>query len=193
MKTTSAQIGAVVSNQREIAWRSPRLAGLLVAAVAVVLVARASPVFSQQPATAQAPQSASIPDVKCVIGLETFKPDTKGTLSLLPTGLEFATAKNKADITTASIQDIFTGEESRQDVSGTAGTVAKLAIPYGGGRIVSLFSHGVELLTVDYVDSNGGFHVLPPGKATELRNQLIAQGANVTTHVEPPEPKEQKP
>ena len=197
MKTTSAQIGAVVSNQREIAWRSPRLAGLLVAAVAVVLVARASPVFSQQPVTAQAPQSTSIPDVKCVIGLETFKPDTKGTLSLLPTGLEFATGKNKDDITTASIQDIFTGEESRQDASGTAGTVAKLAIPYGGGRIVSLFSHGVELLTVDYVDSNGGFHgaifVLPPGKATELRNQLIAQGANVTTHVEPPEAKEQKP
>ena len=98
MKTTSAQIRAVVSNQREIAWRSPRLARLLVAAVAVVLVARASPVFSQQPATAQAPQSTSIPDVKCVIGLETFKPDTKGTLSLLPTGLEFATGKNKADI-----------------------------------------------------------------------------------------------
>ena len=197
MTTTSAQIGAVVSNQREIACRSPRLAGLLVAAVAVVLVARASPAYSQQPATAQAPQSNSIPDVKCVIGLETFKPDTKGTLSLLPTGLEFATGKNKADITTASIQDIFTGEESRQDVSGTAGTVAKLAIPYGGGRIVSLFSHGVELLTVDYVDSNGGLHgtifVLPPGKATELRNQLIAQGANVTTHVEPPEAKEQKP
>jgi hypothetical protein len=197
MKTTSAQIRAVVSNQREIAWRSPRLAGLLAAAVAVVLVARASPVFSQQPATAQAPQSTSIPDVKCVIGLETFKPDTKGTLSLLPAGLEFATGKNKADITTASIQDIFTGEESRQDVSGTAGTVAKLAIPYGGGRIVSLFSHGVELLTVDYVDSNGGLHgtifVLPPGKATELRNQLIAQGANVTTHVEPLEAKEQKP
>jgi hypothetical protein len=197
MKTTSTQIGAVVSNQREIAWRSPRLAGLLVAALAVVLVARASPVFSQQPAVAQAPQNTSIPDVECVIGLETFKPNTKGTLSLLPTGLEFATGKNKADITTASIQDIFTGEESRQDVSGTAGTVAKLAIPYGGGRIVSLFSHGVELLTVDYVDSNGGFHgtifVLPPGKATELRNQLIAQGANVTTHVEPPEPKEQKP
>ena len=40
MKTTSAQIGAVVSNQREIAWRSPRLAGLLVAAVAVGLSLR---------------------------------------------------------------------------------------------------------------------------------------------------------
>lgn len=198
MKTTSTQISAgVSSNQREIAWRSPRPAGLLVLVVAVVLVASASPVFSQQPATAQAPQSTSIPDVNCIIGLENFKANTKGTLSLLPTGLEFAPGKNKADISTASIQDIFTGEESRQDISGTAGTVAKLAIPYGGGRIVSLFSHGVELLTVDYVDSNGGFHgtifVLPPGKATELRNQLIAQGANVTTHVEPPEPKEQKP
>jgi len=166
------------------------------AAIAVVFVAMARSAFSQQLATPQASQTTSVPHVKCVIGLENIRPNMKGTLSLLPNGLEFATGKNKVDISTASIQDIFTGQESRQDVSGPAGTVAKAGIPYGGGRIVSLFSHNVEVLTVEYVDSNGGFHgtvfVLSPGKATVLKNQLVAQGAKVTNHVQPP-PQEQKP
>jgi hypothetical protein len=172
-----------------------RLAGLLVFAVAAFLAPTAAPVFSRQPATPQASQSTPIPDVTCVIGLENIKPNTKGTLSLLPTGLEFATKKNKADISISSIQDIFTGQQSRQDISGTGGTLVKAAIPYGGGRVVSLFSHKVEVLTVEYVDSNGGIHgtilVLPAGEATTLKNQLVAQGAKVNEHVEQPETKEQ--
>jgi hypothetical protein len=199
MKTRSAQINPGVSGkQQEIVRRSLQLFGLLVFAVAGVFVATAALAFSRQLATPQASQSTSIPHVKCVIGLENIKPNTKGTLSLLPTGLEFATGKNKVDISTASIQDIFTGQESRQDVSGPAGTLAKAGIPYGGGRIVSLFSHQVEVLTVEYVDSNGGFHgtvfVLSSGKATALKDQLVAQGAKVTPHVEPPpQTQEQKP
>jgi len=173
-----------------------QLAGLLVSVIGIVFVATVASAFSQQLATPQGPHSTSIPHVKCVIGLENIKPNTKGTLSLLPNGLEFATGKDKAEISTASIQDIFTGQESRQDVSGPAGTVAKAGIPYGGGRIVSLFSHNVEVLTVEYLDSNGGFHgavfVLSPGNATAVKNQLVAQGAKVTNHVQPP-PQEQKP
>ena len=197
MRTRSAQFSPGVWNkERKIAWRLLQLAGLLVSAIGVVLVATAASVFSQQAATSQASQTTSVPHVKCVVGLENIKPNTKGTLSLLPSGLEFSAGKNKADISTASIQDIFTGQESRQDVSGPAGTLAKAGIPYGGGRIVSLFSHNVEVLTVEYLDSNGGFHgtvfVLSPGKATELKNKLVAQGAKVTNHVQPPPP-EQKP
>ena len=197
MRTRSAEFNpGVSSKQRKIGRRLLQLAGLLVSAIGVVFVATAASGFSQQLATPQASKTTSIPHVKCVIGLENIKPNTKGTLSLLPDGLEFATGKNKVDINTASIQDIFTGQESRQDVSGPVGTVAKAGIPYGGGRIVSLFSHNVEVLTVEYVDSNGGFHgtvfVLSAGKATVLKNQLVAQGAKVTNHVQPP-PQEQKP
>jgi len=101
-----------------------------------------------------------------VIGLEDIKSDATGTLSVVPTGLEFATDKNKAEITTASITDIFTGRQSRQDVTG-AGKVVSMGIPYGGGRLVSLFSHKVEVLTVEWTNPNGGFHgaifVLPAG------------------------------
>jgi len=192
MRTRSAQFNPGVSGkQRKIVRRLLQLA-----AIGVVFVATAASAFSQQLATTRASQTTSIPHVKCVIGLENIKPNIKGTLSLLPNGLEFAAGKNRVDISTASIQDIFTGQESRQDVSGPVGTVAKSGIPYGGGRIVSLFSHNVEVLTVEYVDSNGGFHgtvfVLSPGNATVLKKQLVAQGAKVTNHVQPP-PQEQKP
>ena len=198
MKSRSAQINpGVSSNEREIVRRSLWLSAQLMTVVAVVFAATATPVFSRLPAIPQTSQSTPISGVTCVIGLENIKPNAKGTLSLLPTGLEFATGKNNAEIPTASIQDIFTGQQSRQDVSGTGGTLVKAAIPYGGGRIVSLFSHNVEVLTVEYVDSNGGLHgtifVLPTGRATALKNQLVAQGAKVTTHVEPPDPKGQKP
>jgi hypothetical protein len=38
-------------------------------------------------------------------------------------------------------------------------TVGKVAAPYGGGRVVSLFSHKkYDTLTVEYVDDNGGLH-----------------------------------
>lgn len=198
MKTRSAQINpGVSSKQQELVRRSLQLVGLLALAIVGVFAATAALATSRQLAAPQASQSTPIPHVKCVIGLENIKPNTKGTLSLLPTGLEFATGKNKVAISTASIQDIFTGQESRQDVSGPAGTLAKSAIPYGGGRFVSLFSHQVEVLTVEYVDSNGGFHgtvfVLSSGKATALKDQLVAQGAKVTPHVAPSEQKEQKP
>jgi hypothetical protein len=55
----------------------------------------------------------------------------------------------------------------------------------------------VDVLAVEYVDSNGGFHgaifVLSAGKAAAFKDQLVAQGAKVSTHVQPPEPNEPKP
>src|ERR1700756_2576871 len=175
MRTRSAQLNPAGSSKH----RKIVLTLLQLAAIGVVFVAMAGSALSQQLATPQASQTISMPHVKCVIGLENIKPNVKGTLSLLPNGLEFATGKNKVDISTP------------------AGTVAKAGIPYGGGRIVSLFSHSVEVLTVEYVDSNGGFHgtvfVLSSGKATALKDQLVAQGAKVTPHLEPPGQKEQKP
>ncbi len=198
MKPRSVQIIPGVSSARgELVGRSLWLGGLAIFGVGLVLTATAAPLFSRQSSTPQNLQSNMIPDVKCVIGLENIKPGTKGTLTSWPNGLEFTAEKRKANITTSSIQDVFTGQESRQDVSGMGGTLVEAAIPYGGGRFVSLFSHKVDVLAVEYVDSNGGFHgaifVLSPGKAAAFKNQLVAQGAKVSTHVDAPGPKEQKP
>jgi hypothetical protein len=170
------------------------MGGLLVFGLGLVFTATAAPPYSRQAAVSQDLPDSVIPDVKCVIGLENIKPGATGTLTLLPTGLEFAAAKKKADITLSSIQDVFTGRESRQDVSGMGGALVEAAIPYGGGRFVSLFSHKVDVLAVEYLDSNGGFHgaifVLSAGKATPFKNLLIAHGAKVSMHVGAPEPTE---
>lgn len=196
MKIRSAEVSPGVSgNPGSKVRRSLRLAGVAVFAVAVVIAVAASPVFSRQPAAPQASPTSTISGVQCVIGCENIKPNKKGTISVVPTGLQFATDKDTAAISTASIEDIFVGNQSRQDVTG-AGKAVTMAIPYGGGRIVSLFSHKVQVLTVEYTDTYGGFHgaifVLPEGQAASFRDQLVAQGAKVTPHVEAPEPTEVK-
>lgn len=197
MKTKVAHtLPGVSSAPRELVRKSLRLGGLLVLGGGLVLFATATPSFGGQSVTPQNPSSSMIPDVKCVIGLENIKPGAKGTLASSSSGLVFTAGKKKTDIGISSIQDVFTGQESRQDVGGMSGTLVKAAIPYGGGRVVSLFSHNVDVLTVEYLDSGGGFHgaifVLPASKAAAFKNQLVAQGAKVSRHMEAPESKEQK-
>jgi hypothetical protein len=138
----------------------------------------------------------SMQDVQCVIGLEGIKNGARGTLSVQGGALRFDQDKNKAQVPISSITDIYVGNESRQDITG-AGKVVTMAIPYGGGRFLSLFSHKVEVMTVEYTGANGAFHgaifVLAQGDATSLKNILVAQGAKTTVHVpEPEEPKDQK-
>ena len=170
---------------------------LMVFFVGLILAVAAAPSFSRAPAASQeTPGAGPIPGVKSLIGLENIKPGATGTLSSSSAGLEFSNKKGKTDIAISSIQDVFTGQESRQDVSGMGGTLVEAAIPYGGGRVVSLFSHKVDVLTVEYTDSNGGFHgaifLLSAGKAAAFKNQLVAEGAKSSTHMIAPEPKEQK-
>jgi hypothetical protein len=191
-------------NRRTVARRPFVLAGIFIFAVAVILASTAAPSFSRSgssPFSAgssgqQTLPSNMTPEVLCVVGFDNIKPNTRGTLTFLPTGLQFTTEKQKGEILTSSISDVFAGQESRQDVSGMTGTVVKAGIPYGGGRVVSLFSHKVEVLTVEFAGENGGFHgaifVLANGKATELRNALVKQGAKTVEHVTVAAPEEKK-
>jgi hypothetical protein len=164
---------------------------------AAVFLLSAGTVFSGPPGAPQATATMSVPDVKCVIGLEGVKPNSTGTLSVDGKALHFDGGKKKSEISIASIEDMFTGGESRQDVTGLVGTGVKAAIPYGGGRVVSLFSHKVEVLTVDYKDSNGGFHgavfVLPAAHASAVKKLLMDQGAHASRPPQEEEPKEKKP
>jgi hypothetical protein len=173
-----------------------------VAYLSVSLLLLSAPVvFSGQTNKPKAAEtSSSVPGVQCVIGLEGVKPGSKGTISVQGGALHFDQEKKKSEIgvPVPAILDIYLGNESRQDISGLGGTAVKAAIPYGGGRVLSLFSHKVEVMTVEYTDANGGFHgaifVLPEGHATMLKNLLIAQGANTVAHAPEPEPpKEKKP
>ena len=183
-------------NQRRVARRSFALASIFICVVAVILASTASPSFSRPSSGQQTLPANMTPEVLCVVGFDNIKPNMRGTLTFLPTGLQFTTDTQKGDITTSSITDVFAGQESRQDVSGMTGSVVKAGIPYGGGRVVSLFSHKVEVLTVEFSDEHGGFHgaifVVSNGKATELRNALVKQGAKTVEHVTVAAPAEEK-
>ena len=197
MKSSSLPMSTEMpGNQRRVARKSFLLASVFICAIGVILASTAATSFSRTFNGQQTLPSNMTPEVKCVVGFDNIKPDTRGTLTFLPTGLQFTTDKQKGEILTASITDVFAGQESRQDVSGMAGTVVKAGIPYGGGRVVSLFSHKVEVLTVEFNDENGGFHgaifVVANGKATELRNALVKQGAKTVEHVTVAAPAEEK-
>jgi hypothetical protein len=111
--------------------------------------------------------------------------NAKGTLSIQDNVLQFQKGGEPAvEVKIASVQDVFLGEQGRQ-VGGVPMTLGKAAVPFGGGRVVSLFAHKkYDTLTLEYVDANGGLHgaifQLLKGQGGDLRDELVARGAHVS-------------
>jgi hypothetical protein len=85
----------------------------------------------------------------------------------------------------SAIHGIFVEDEDKQ-VGGMAMTLGKAAVPYGGGRVVSLFSHKkYDVLTLEYLDSSGGLHnaifQLNKGQGQILKTDLIGYGAHASS------------
>ena len=175
----------------------PRSLLIALAVLALPAAAVAQSSTKATPAAADNPSS-----IIHVLGLEDVKQNAKGELTVTPEGLDFRGEASHAMVRTPSIVDIFTGEDSRQ-TGGVGLTVAKMAVPYGGGRVLSLFTHEkFDSLTVEYRDENGGLHGalfrLPLGQAAGIKRQLIAEGAKASVPVQDAattkdsEPKEKK-
>ncbi len=134
--------------------------------------------------------------VKHVLGFENIKPNAQGDLTVQGDKLQFKASKAQAEVSMASVQDVFTEQDFKQAIGGTAGTLAKMAVPYGGGRVLSLFQEKIDVLTVEYRDANGGLHgaifTLPKGQAQPLKKQLVANGAHASIPPEEPAPPEEK-
>ena len=119
-----------------------------------------------------------------VLGFEGAKSNATGTLSIQETTLQFQNSGKPAfQLQIASVQGICLGQQSKQ-VGGLPMTLGKAAAPYGGGRVISLFAHKkYETLTLEYVDSEGGFHgamfQLHQGQGEILKDALVAKGAHV--------------
>jgi len=165
--------------------------GLFLLAVAAPLTFFPTPARAQAAGTPQAAAGVVQTDVKLVIGGETIKNNSVGTLSVVGSSLQFATGKAKVEVEASSIQDISTNEDSRQDLTGAV-HLATMAIPYGGGRALALFSHQVDVLTVEFKDANGGLHgavfVLAQGQAAPFKKQLVAMGAKASVPLAEPAP-----
>jgi hypothetical protein len=128
---------------------------------------------------------SSTPRVTHVLGFESIANNANGELSTHEHTLRFQkTGGPMAEISLDSIQDLSLGVSDKQ-VGGTAMAVGRAATPYGGGRLISLFSHKkYDTLTIEYLDPNGGFHAaifqLDKGQGQALKDQLVAGGAHFT-------------
>ena len=65
-------------------------------------------------------------------------------------------------------------------------TIGEAAVPYGGGRVVSLFAHKkYDILTLEYVDSDGGIHgaifQLDKGQGGIVKHELTARRGTVSS------------
>jgi hypothetical protein len=144
--------------------------------------------------------SGSALRVTHVLGFESISNNANGELSIQEHTVRFQKSDGSiAQVSVDSIQDLSLGVQDKQ-VGGTAMAVGRAATPYGGGRLISLFSHKkYDTLTVEYLDPNGGFHgavfQLNKGQGQVLKDELVAAGAHVTnlenqpTKPDPPEAK----
>lgn len=120
-----------------------------------------------------------------ILGFEDVSRNASGNLSIQENALRFQReGRPAAQISIASIQNVSLGEQEKQ-IGGVPMMVGKAAVPFGGGRVVSLFSHKkYDSLTIEYLDSNGGFHGaifrLDKGKAETFKSDLVAHGAHIT-------------
>ena len=128
--------------------------------------------------------------VRHVLGFEGVRRNAGGELSIQDDDLRFQPdGSQAADVSTVSIQNISLGEEDKQ-VGGVPMMLGKTAVPFGGGRVVSLFSHKkYDSLTVEYLDATGGFHgaifQLAKGQGQTFKNDLIAHGAHIAPSEDP--------
>lgn len=119
-----------------------------------------------------------------VLGFEDVRRNASGELSIHDDKLSFQEDKTlTVQISISSVQNISLGEQDRQ-VGGVPMMMGKAALPYSGGRVVSLFSHKkYDSLTVEYLDSNGGFHGaifrVARGQGEIFKSALMAHGARI--------------
>ena len=155
------------------------------AAVACVFFLAAQ-MRAAETSTTEAPMAATV-----IMGLEGVKNNTHGKLAVTSDGLQFTPdAGAAAQVGVASIRDVSVGLEDRQ-VGGIPMMMGKAAIPYSGGRFISLFSHKkYDSFTVEYVDANGGLHGaifrIAKGEGLNYRRELASKGAKIS-------PEEQSP
>jgi hypothetical protein len=141
--------------------------------------------MSQDGGQAKAPDSASGVHAMAILGLEGISNNATGELSIQSDDLVFKPAQGPiARIPIGSIQGVFLSQEDKE-VGGTSMALGRAATPFGGGRVIGLFAHKkYDVLTLDYIDSNGGFHgaicQLNKGEGQPLESELEAKGVHVS-------------
>lgn len=134
--------------------------------------------------------TSSVVQVTHILGFEDVPRNLRGQLSIQDQSFHFQRdGRASAQVSLASVDNIYLGEEDKQ-VGGLPMTLGKAAVPFGGGRVVSLFSHKkYDSFVLEYRDSQGAFHGaifrLTKGKGMPLKDALIAHGARTAASGDP--------
>jgi|SRR3974390_839210 len=185
---TKCPRGIAMENKMNVAaalvgGKSFKIAGS--ASIAVILLLGSTVASFGKEGTGTANSTAFSARATHLLGFEGARKNSTGTLSIQDGVLRFQKGSDPAmQVKIASVQDVFLGDKSKQ-VGGLPMTVGKAAVPFGGGRAVSLFAHKkYDILSMEYVGSDGGVHgaifELSTGQGKCLRDQLAAMGAHVS-------------
>jgi hypothetical protein len=144
--------------------------------------------IGQSSSEAQGSAAAPVVHVTHLLGFEDVRPNANGQLRIQDNMVQFVqNGSPSAQVSISSIQDISLGTEDKQ-IGGVPMTLGKAAVPFEGGRAISLFSHKhYDTFTVEYLDNNGGFHgaifQMNKGQGQAFEKDLVAKGA----HIAPPD------
>jgi hypothetical protein len=195
------EMGMNCITQRSLVWARGlalchRAEGISIRSISISLFAGLALLFTSG-ARVNGQQPSTTPgSVKHVLGFEDIKHNANGDLTVQADKLQFKAGKAKAEVSIPSVQDVFSEQDFKETIGGTTGTLARMAVPYGGGRVLSLLREKIDVLTVEYRDGNGGLHAaiftLPQGQAQLLKRQLVAAGAHTSIPSEEPATPEDK-
>jgi hypothetical protein len=165
---------------------APRTRTSSMVAILTLVICCRTVLMAQNQGAADSPNTAAATlRVTHMLGFERISSNATGDLSIQGEALRFQeTQGSQAQIAIGSIQNLTVGEQDKQ-VGGVPMTLARSAAPYGGGRVVALFSHKkFDTVTLEYLDPGGGFHgaifQMNKGQGQVLASELEAKGVHVS-------------
>jgi hypothetical protein len=124
-----------------------------------------------------------------VLGMPDIKPKENGTLVITPKLLRFTGKSSSSTIDLPSIVALSAGNE-RVELWGMRGRLMRMAVPYGGGAAFATFMHHQrDMLTVEFVDSQGAYHgsvFYLPGNEAEQALRIITPSPAAYHHASSP-------
>ena len=122
---------------------------------------------------------------RAVLGLEGVANNSMGELSIQDDVFVYSRREGPTvRMPLSTIQGVFLSQEDKQ-VGGMPMALGRAATPYGGGSVIALFAHKkYDFMTLEYFDSNGGFHgtiyLLNKGQGQILADELGVKGVHVS-------------
>lgn len=111
-----------------------------------------------------------------ILGMPDVKAKENGTLTITPQSLTFTGKSATAVIDMTSIVALSSGNE-RVELWGIKGRILRMVIPDGGGvALATVMHHRRDMLTVEFVDKQGGYHgsvfYLPANEAEQALHSV---------------------